>query len=135
MRFEVDTSKPDELRKLKREMEVGLATIEAALIAIGKNGNDSPAQAVLGLPVAAAPAPPTSSTQEADPPPSPRPELPEPLNQLPSQFSMRDALNLAESGNYSLPSMRRMVLRLMNEGALILVARGKGPKPSIFRKA
>lgn len=128
VKIELDTSKPDELRKLKRDMEVVLATIEAALQAIGNNGAiDAPGQ----LPLIAPALPPA-------PPPNHAPAAPEPLpdflNRLPDPFSMRDALNLAPAESISLPSMRRTILRLVGRG-LTQVKRGKGPNPLIFRKA
>jgi len=131
VKIEIDTSKPDELRKLKREAEVVLATIEAALQAIGKNGvRDSPGQLPLIVPAPAA---------EAMPPGEPplvqvvEEPLPDFFSRLPNPFSMRDALNLAPAENISLPSMRRIILRFVGRG-LTQVRRGKGPKPSIFRR-
>jgi hypothetical protein len=121
MKIEIDFSRPEGLRKQKRELEMALATIDGALAAINKNDRD------VGQPsfpqiAAAIPAPAVGSVAEI-------------IAAMPNQFDMRQAKTAADAAEIPDSRLRREIAQLTEKGELILVEKGQGRRPASFRKA
>ena len=121
MKIEIDFSRPEGLRKQKRELEMALATIEVALAAINKN------------------------SREVETPPFPQitVAIPDPavggvadiIAAMPSQFDMRQAKAAADAAEIPDSRLRREMSSMIETGELILVEKGQGRRPASFRKA
>jgi len=121
MKIEIDFSKPEGLRKQKRELEMALATIDGALAAINKNGRDVDQPSFPQIAVAA-PAATVGSVAEI-------------IAALPSQFDMRQAKTAADAAEIPDSRLRREIARMTEGGTLILVEKGQGRRSATFRKA
>lgn len=124
MKIEIDFSRPDELRKQKRELEMALTTIETALVAIGNIGREKGQQSFPGIPDKS-PAPITSSDDKVAPI----------IAALPDQFTMREAKMAADEAKIPDSRLRREMSRMTESGALVMVQKGQGRRPATFRKA
>jgi hypothetical protein len=122
MKIEIDFSKPESLRKQKRELEMALATIDGALAAINKNGRDVET-------------PPFPQIAGAIPMPAPSGDVETIISQLPNQFSMRDAKFAADLADIPDSKLRREITKMIESGALVMTERGQGRRPASFRKA
>ena len=121
MKIEIDFSKPEGLRKQKRELEMALATVEGALAAIGKNGRDVETPPFPQIAPAA--------------PPSANGDVGAIIAALPNQFNMRQAKTAADAAEIPDSRLRREIASLTESGVLILVEKGQGRRPASFRKA
>jgi hypothetical protein len=121
MKIEIDFSRPDGLRKQKRELEMALATIDGALAAIYKNDRDKPNEPTFPqIP----PVVESSSNGSVD----------AIIAALPKEFNMRQAKEAAETAEIPDSRLRREMNILVEGGSLILVEKGQGRRPATFRK-
>jgi hypothetical protein len=121
MKIEIDFSKPEGLRKQKRELEMALATIDGALVAIGKNGRDVDQPSFPQI----TPAAPVAANGDAA----------VIIAGLPSEFNMREAKTAADAAEIPDSRLRREIALMTEQGTLILVEKGQGRRPATFRKA
>jgi hypothetical protein len=125
MKIEIDSSRPEDLKKLKREHEFALQMIDAALLAIGKNDRDSG----------------ESNFPQIVPPrleqllTAPDTGVAGIIAALPIQFDMRQAKTAADAAEIPDSRLRREIKRQTDIGTLVLVERGQGRRPASFRKA
>jgi hypothetical protein len=124
MKIEIDFSKPEALRKQKRELEMALLTIDSALTALGKNGRDADQSLQPSLPQMKE----AQSTAVAG-------TVEEIVALMPSQFSMREAKAAADVAEIPDSRLRREIAQMVEAGALILAEKGQGRRPASFRKA
>ena len=131
MKIEIDSSRPDELRKLRREHEFALQMIDAALAAIGKNGVD-PKQPQLiraGAESIENPATASAAILLSDSP------IAGIVERMENEFTMSDIFDAAESGGITRSRARQSVADLIEKKYLICIEPGSGRRPSKFRKA
>ena len=121
MKIEIDFSKPESLRKQRRELEMALTTIDGALAAINKNWREGDQQSL-----------PHNSAVDAG---SSASSVSEIIAAMPKQFDMRQAKSSASAADIPVSQLRREIEKLMESGELILVEKGKGRRPTSFRKA
>ena len=120
MKIEIDFSKPESLRKQKRELEMALATINGALTAMGKIESDVDHPTFPQIKEVQA----NLTVNGVD-------EL---IAALPSQFNMRQAKEVADAAEIPDSRLRREIARLTESGALIMIEKGQGRRPASFRK-
>ena len=125
MKIEIDSSRPDDLRKLKREHEFALEMIDAALAAISKNGRgaDHPTFAQI------------APTQGEDASVATDAGVAAIIAAMPTEFNMRQAKAAADAAEIPDSRLRREIASLTEAGSLILVERGQGRRPATYRKA
>ena len=132
MKIEIDSSRPDELRKMKAEHEFALRMIDAALSAIGNNTID-PKQPAL-------PAIQESVTVDSSKALSKFSDFGDlKIGYLldrfdTSKFTSSDVFALAESEQIPRSLVRRELAELVHGGWLLLVETGQGRRPSSYRK-
>ena len=120
MKLEIDFSRPDELRRQKRDLEMALSTIEAALRECEKNSVPS-GQATL----------PSMEVPPAKKGASLADTL---LAGVPDKFTMREAIDSGATFGMSSTAVRKLIALIATEGAIELIEKGQGRKPSSFKK-
>jgi hypothetical protein len=125
MKIEIDSSRPDDLRKLKREHEFALQMIDAALLAISKSADDSVESHLPQL------APTLSQELMA----STDNNVATLISAMPSEFNMRVVKLAAEAVDIPDSRLRREIAKLIESGALVMTQKGQGRRPATFRKA
>jgi hypothetical protein len=130
MKIEIDFGRPDELRKMKRDLEIALETIDGALIAIGKIPND------VNQPQLIQPAGPQviENKDEASSLLSLSP-LTKLVEQMPTEFSMSEIYSAANAAGITRARARSKIDELVKDGKLAVVQKGQGRRPTTFRKA
>ena len=131
MKIEIDFSRPDELRKMKRELEMALSTIDGALVAISKSGNDPkqpPLPQIQQDTNGGASEVRIGILQSGSP-------LARLIDGMPNEFTMTNIFDAAENAGFSRARVRGAVNELVQNEWLILVEPGSGRRPSRFRKA
>lgn len=123
MKIEIDFSRPDELRKTKRELEMALATIESALAQIGTNGHDA---AQPSLPNLGSHQPTKAAISNY---------LDGIIASMLPEFTMREVMSYADAVGIPHSRVRREIASMTEMGALVLIQKGQGRRPTTFRKA
>jgi len=118
MKVEIDFSSPETMRATRRELAMALAAIDSALAAHSKDTG--------------APLPPPTVLH---PPPRAAVESATVINGLGATFTTRDARAAAQAAGLTEARFRNEIARQIKQGRLVEVEKGKGRKPSCFRKA
>jgi hypothetical protein len=136
MKIEIDFSRPDELRKMKRELEMALSTIETALSAIGKNSIDPQQPTLPQIQKEAAPAPdPTpTETETAQNILESGYTIAHLVERMPTEFTSSDLFVAGEAESIPRSAVRREIAEMVDGNWLIMVEQGQGRRPSRFRK-
>jgi hypothetical protein len=130
MRIEIDSSKPDDLRKLRREHEFALQMIDAALSAIGKESIDPKQPSLPQIPEDSPSAPKKEGSSILDS----GSDIAHLVDRVPVEFTSSDLFAAAEIENIPRSQVRRGLAELVEGEWLVLVEAGKGRRPSRFRK-
>jgi hypothetical protein len=129
MKIEIDFSKPEEMRKMKRELEMALSTIETAIIAVGKNGHDPKQEnlkAIVETPV---------KSYDSMIPLSVDENVPAQIfSEMPDKFLGKHLMLKSDLMKFPRSKMRRELNNWLKKGDIILVEQGKGRRSSQFRK-
>jgi hypothetical protein len=137
MKIEIDTSKPDELRKIKRELEALLSSIDAALLSINRNGEVPAQQPALPAPVGQTSQPMVETPTAAEPPRrtrAPRRTAVYAISTLGPEFSTTEARLAADNIGVSDAQVRRELRRQIARGELTPLEPGRGRAPATYRK-
>lgn len=134
MKIEIDFNKPEELYKMRRELEMALSTIDGAIQAIKRNAVD-PAQPAL-LPEIE-----VEHSNKAEDEKQTVTHISETglhtsaiFSKLPNEFTMRDALTHPEAQNFADSRVRSDIATLIETGWIEVIEAGAGRRPTRFRK-
>ena len=131
MKIEIDFSKPDELRKMKREFELAIATIETALSAAERNvpdPNQPPLPKIIDSANEKSKVDMVGILQSNSP-------IARIISELPAEFLMTDIFAAAETAGFPPSRIRNYVAELVEGGWITLIQAGSGRRASRFRKA
>lgn len=125
VKIDVDFSSAKELLRIKRDLEAALAAVNGALAA-NRDFTHPPLENEVNPSLS------LLSDEESStfPPPTPS----DVIGSLPMRFTMREARDRAEGIGMSDGRIRNEIGRQLESGILVELEKGKGTRPSIYRK-
>ena len=119
MKIEIDFSSPESMRGTRRELAMALAAVDSALATHGKDAGAPGPQPLISV---------------RNPPPRAAVESAVVINGLGPTFTTRDARAAAQTAGLTEARFRNEIARQIKQGHLVEEEKGKGRKPTTYRR-